>query len=108
MREDQDRAAGSAGCHVPLLPPARFGKARRSHALSYSDWERLEDALIEARFWWFDQYGRAGHVLDRASWSNACSRGRDYHCISRHRPSGPLYDVGVLLLDFAGLHDVRL
>jgi hypothetical protein len=93
-----------------LFRPSDYRKPRRSRAwLNHADWERLEDALVEAQFWLLDRYGsREGHVLDGARWLIQGWRAHDYHSISRHSPSGPLHDLGRCFFDFAGLEDVRL
>jgi len=89
--------------------PERFDRARLCRRwLPHADWERLEDALVEAQFWLLDENGGHEAVLDGATWMFAGRRGPDYHCISRRCPSLPVRDLGRCIFDLAGLEDVRL
>lgn len=95
---------------VRLYRPEQFERARLWRRwLAFADWDRLEDALVEAGFWLLDEYGGQEFVvLDGATWMIAGQRGPDYHRISRRSPSGPIRDLGRCFFDLAGLHDVRL
>jgi len=89
----------------------RFGKSRCVSArLSPSDWAALEDAVVGAGFWLLDDqnvFDRLG-VIDGADWLIAGHRGGTYHHLRRQSPHGPLYDVGRLMFDLAGLSEAHL
>ena len=38
-----------------IYRPTRFGNARRFHG--HDDWTRLEDAVVDAKFWMLDEHG---------------------------------------------------
>jgi hypothetical protein len=75
--------------------------------LSRSDWTLIEDALVAANFWMLDDQEEDRLLLGGARW-NVASRRRDYHFISRRSPHRPLWDLGRLLFDLAGLDEIGL
>jgi hypothetical protein len=88
----------------------RFGKVRcYSARLTIADWVKVEDVVIAAGFWLLDDSSILSlGTLDGASWRIAGRRGRDYHSVRRQSPHGTLRDLGRLMFDLAGLHEIRL
>ena len=71
------------------------------------DWARLQDALIAANFWAFNTHGEA-YGLDGACWTIEGRRKDIFRAVRRWSPDDQLHDLGRLLFDLAGLHEVRI
>jgi hypothetical protein len=100
---------GAEAMFFRVYRPSTYGKRRRSHGmLSRMDWALIEDALVQANFWLLDEQEPPGLRLGSARWYFAGRRRQDYHFISRRSPREPLWDLGRLLFDLAGLGEVRL
>lgn len=76
--------------------------------VSRSDWLLIEDAVVAATCWMLDEQEEDRLLLGGARWCVAGRRHRDYHFISRRSPHGPLWDLGRLMFDLAGLEEVGL
>ena len=83
-------------------------RRQRGALLTNADWIAVEDAIIAANFWSLDERIPFDMGCDGADWIVAGVRWRDFHHIKRWSPHNALYDLGRLMFDLSGLHEVRL
>lgn len=78
-----------------------FWQPHLTHALSLADWQKLQDALEAAEFWFLESVGvEAG--LDGAQWLIEGRREDVYQAVRRWSPRGAVYELGRLFFALAG------